>query len=510
MCLDLVGLHAGASVFLVLNGPSFARIDRDRLRRPGILTFGVNNGAHAFRPHYWTCVDDPTRFMESIWRDPTIVKFVPHSHIDRPLWDQAAGRVSLTRVRHCPNLVAFARNEQFEPARWLDEDTVNWGNHGDRGGGRSVMLSALRLCHLLGFRRVFLLGCDFHMAEDRKYWFPEHRSDPAIRHNNATYTQLRDYFTALRPAFDAAGFEVLNCTEDSHLDVFPHYPLAQALAETEIDTSASTEGMYVDRFRPNPDRTAAVSPGGNAAGAAAGEPEPHPDTARVRAAVLAAIGAAPVEADPFFHLTFQNVFPADVYAALHEHLPADDAYEELRHRDALRPDGSSARLHLILTPQSLAKLPDPIRAFWTPLHAALASPEVKTALFARHYPALFRRFGKKLKTLEVEPRISLIRDLAGYRIGIHQDIREKVITTQFYLPQDDSRAHIGTVFYRKNELATEEPKTDDPFELAKRIPFLPNSGYSFTVGKESWHGVDPLEEKDAPRESVMLVYYAEK
>jgi hypothetical protein len=51
--------------------------------------------------------------------------------------------------------------------------------------------------------------------------------------------------------------------------------------------------------------------------------------------------------------------------------------------------------------------------------------------------------------LKVEPRVSLIRDLAGYRIGVHKDIEAKVITAQLYLPRDDSKAHLGTAFYRK-------------------------------------------------------------
>src|SRR5690606_805675 len=65
MNLDLVDLHLGQSLFLVLNGPSLVGFDWSRLRQPGIVTLGINNGAHRLRPHYWTCVDDPSRFMAS-------------------------------------------------------------------------------------------------------------------------------------------------------------------------------------------------------------------------------------------------------------------------------------------------------------------------------------------------------------------------------------------------------------------------------------------------------------
>ncbi|MFT5469734.1 MAG: hypothetical protein ACI8UO_004856 [Verrucomicrobiales bacterium] len=66
----------------------------------------------------------------------------------------------------------------------------------------------------------------------------------------------------------------------------------------------------------------------------------------------------------------------------HQQLPDPEAYEDLRHRDAIQADGTSARLHLILTPDSLAELPPAIRDFWLPIHAALSSPDVKNALFA--------------------------------------------------------------------------------------------------------------------------------
>jgi len=249
MNVDLVDLYRGSSVFLILNGPSFAEVDHSKLREPGILTFGINNGAHAFRPHFWTSVDDPTRFMESIWADPLITKFVPMAHFQKPIWDVQANTVSQRKVKSYPNVIGFRRNEQFLANQWLYEDTINWGNHKNRGGGRSVMLSALRLCFLLGFRRVFLLGCDFHMDTEKRYWFPEERSNAAIRNNTNAYQMLSNYFKELLPHFEEANFEVINCTPNSRLDVFPKWELDKALEQARVDTSATTEGMYVNRFK---------------------------------------------------------------------------------------------------------------------------------------------------------------------------------------------------------------------------------------------------------------------
>lgn len=245
--VDLIDLYRNASdgrtaddasVFLVLNGPSFDEGQRSLLaNRPGIVTFAVNNGGHAFRPDLWTCVDAPTRFMPSIWDDGRILKFVPMAHFEK---DRGGGR----RVADAPNTVGYRRNDAFDPDGWLWEGTINWGNHKSRGGGRSVMLVALRIAFLLGFRRVYLVGCDFRMDEDAKYWFPEDRTAAAIRNNRKSYRRMTEYFEELLPRLKAAGLEVWNCNPESGLRVFPFADLETAVKRAEVDVSGSTQGMY--------------------------------------------------------------------------------------------------------------------------------------------------------------------------------------------------------------------------------------------------------------------------
>ncbi|MDF1813854.1 MAG: hypothetical protein P1V20_16755 [Verrucomicrobiales bacterium] len=493
MNLDLIDLYHGRSVFLILNGPSFANVDHGKLRQPGILTFGINNGAHLFRPDLWTCVDDPTRFVESIWDDPKIMKFVPLAHFRKPVWDVEANLVSRKVVADFPNVAGFRRNEQFIASQWLREDTINWGNHGKRGGGRSVMLSALKICYLLGFRRVYLLGCDFRMSEDHRYWFPEERSGNAVSNNTKSYQIMRGYFTELLPFFGEAGFEVYNCTEGSQLDVFPFLPLDTALCDSVVDTSASTEGMYVNRYKQTGDgvKTNSLAQPVNS--------EDRELANAIQSSLLSTVRNAEINDKPFFHLTFGNCFPDSIFRDIHTNLPDSSAYEDLRHKDALRSDGTSARRHLILTPEKIAALPDKQASFWNGFYYALKSNETKEAVFTAHAPALSARFGEDLPNLKVTPRISLLRDEAGYKIGVHTDISKKVITTQFYLPVNNDKLHLGTSFYSKNE--------DGQYRMDKRMDFRENSGYSFTVNDHSFHGVDPLEESDAPRHSLLLVYY---
>lgn len=246
MSVDLVNLYEGKSIFLICNGPSMNDIDLSVLKKPGITTFGINNGGHLIRPNFWTCVDDPTRFMRSIWEDPTITKIVPQAHFEKSLFDDKEDKVIDRLVGDCPNVYGFRRNEKFIADDFFFESTINWGNHKDHGGGRSVMISSLRLCHLLGFKNVYLVGCDFQMSETKKYFFNEERKKGAINNNNDSYKKMTQMFKELKPIMDNLGFNVYNTNRNSKLDVFDFVDLDDAIKQNEIDVSGDTHGMYVD------------------------------------------------------------------------------------------------------------------------------------------------------------------------------------------------------------------------------------------------------------------------
>jgi len=253
---NLSGQPAG--LFLCMNGPSMGAVDLAKLRQPGIVTMGVNNGGHVLRPNLWTFVDAPHRFMESIWKDPLITKFVPTDFMQSPTWNHAREDYG-TPVVDCPNVVSYPRNHVFNAATFLTEPTFNYGNDKARGNGRSVMLPALRLAYVLGFRRVYLLGCDFtriappagqkkpEPMEDGYYFFHEQRSSHSLWGCGFNYDHLERYFEELKPVFAAADFQVFNCTTGSGLRALPQFPLGKALMAHRISTDDETHGMYVDR-----------------------------------------------------------------------------------------------------------------------------------------------------------------------------------------------------------------------------------------------------------------------
>ncbi|MFN7020031.1 MAG: hypothetical protein ACK4WH_01720 [Phycisphaerales bacterium] len=253
--MSLCDFYRGRSAFLMLSGPSLNQIDLAQLNRRGVVTMAVNNAWTLHRPTLWTCVDDPGRFIDTGWKDPGILKIVPVSHFDKRLRVQnpdGSFRASAFKVRQMPSVLFYRRSDHFDHSRFLKSDTINWGQDGEHTdslgikGKRSVMLAALHLLHYLGFRTVYLLGCDFKMAGDRKYAFREERTKEAIRHNNILYESLHKRFEALKPHFDQHGFKVINCSPGSELSVFERMEFADAIAAAgaECGKEVDTAGWY--------------------------------------------------------------------------------------------------------------------------------------------------------------------------------------------------------------------------------------------------------------------------
>lgn len=262
MPLPIQGMYRGACGFLVSNGPSLKKVDLTRLKLPGIVTIGLNNGPSVFRPNLHVCGDQPCRFIKQIWLDPYIMKVVPFSSFNAYLWDNDTweplkrnGR--LLRVGECPNVVGIHRNCTFRPEVWLNEDTFGWGCSGKNGGGRSVFLLAIKLAYMLGLRRLFIVGADFKMepGEDKGYAFAQVRCKGAARMNNKNYVRHNKRCCMLKPFFDQAGFLVYNVTPASGLTAFPYMPYEDAvrIATTEhvgVVKNPRTEDMYLEWEHP--------------------------------------------------------------------------------------------------------------------------------------------------------------------------------------------------------------------------------------------------------------------
>ncbi|MFL6725939.1 MAG: hypothetical protein ACJ8FS_05430 [Sphingomicrobium sp.] len=222
--------------------------------------------------------------------------------------------------------------------------------------------------------------------------------------------------------------------------------------------------------------------------------------ASVEQQFVAAAERAELRHKPFDHVYMDQIFDPETYATLLAAMPDRRFYHDLKHRDAVRKDGSSTRLRMYLYPELLWRFPAELRRIWLPIAQALCSKQLELAFKRKFRAALEERFGKPAEQIGMYPVPILLRDQPGYKISIHSDVPTKAMTVQYYVPADESQQHIGTIFHESNEGAGAKKTT--------QMPFLPASGYAFPVSlTKSWHSAAETAEEDGERVTMMVTYY---
>jgi hypothetical protein len=85
----------------------------------------------------------------------------------------------------------------------------------------------VNLAVLLGAKRILLLGYDMKFGPNgERHWHKDHAGrNPA----EAQLQEWREKFATMVPDLAKAGVEVINCSRDTALDMFPKLKLEEAL-----------------------------------------------------------------------------------------------------------------------------------------------------------------------------------------------------------------------------------------------------------------------------------------
>lgn len=215
------------AAFLVGRGWSATRDAMRRLECSRVPWMAINNyPADGPTPDYWCTGDPPGCFGRRIWEDPAVMKFSPVQGCrdSTPREDYYERNVV---PADCPN-THFFHHTYDDPTyhQWLHVPWVNWGtaSFGDKcpgqwygkGAARSSMFVGLRMLWHLGYRVVYLLGCDLTPGQH-----------PAPR-----YCETITYLLGkLEPTFRRYGFDVYQTNRHSHLRAFRFATLEQALGK---------------------------------------------------------------------------------------------------------------------------------------------------------------------------------------------------------------------------------------------------------------------------------------
>lgn len=213
--------------FLVGRGWSATETKRKLLCRSRIPVMAINDypSDPRMKPRYWCSGDPPHYFGDRVWNDPEVMKFcgLQNRNGEQPREDAYAPK---RLAKDAPNTFFFhqATNET-DSEHWLFHPFIVWGSTiGCEGGpkqlyakgaARSSMLIGLKLLWFMGYREVYLLGCDCT---------PHHHPAPEY------WNTIFHLTGAIAPHFKRWGFNVYQTNPDSHLRCFDFADFEGAVA----------------------------------------------------------------------------------------------------------------------------------------------------------------------------------------------------------------------------------------------------------------------------------------
>jgi hypothetical protein len=223
--------------------------------------------------------------------------------------------------------------------------------------------------------------------------------------------------------------------------------------------------------------------------------------------MLYRIGNAPVNPFPYPHFYVRDVFPPDFYAELQRHMPPREALSPISEVRHVAPTYGKTRSVLILDPESVGKMPEPLRRFWAQTAQMLLDGSLGHLLMSKFAQPIETRFAGQAN-LEFSDEALLVQDYPNYALGPHTDAPSKVFSLLFYLPADDSQPHLGTSIYVPKEVGFTCPGGPhhpvERFHRMTTMPYVPNSAFGFVKTPNAFHGVETVTKADAQR--TLLLY----
>lgn len=222
--------------------------------------------------------------------------------------------------------------------------------------------------------------------------------------------------------------------------------------------------------------------------------------------VLYRVANAPINPYPYPHFYLKDVFPPDYYRELREQLPPAEAFKDLKALNRVSAGYPDSRLVMILAPENIEALPEPSRGFWAGVAQWLLGGTFGQIMTSKFAEFLEQRLGD-LRQARFHDEALLVQDYTTYSLGPHTDSPAKALSFLFYLPPDDSLAHLGTSIY-----VPKDPRFAcvggphyrfDLFDRMVTMPFLPNSLFAFMKTHNSFHGVEPIREAGIRRDLLL-------
>lgn len=217
---DLTDTFHGQSAFLVGGAPSLKQQPVDSMSRRGVLSMAMNNAALHFQPALWCGVDRPECYDPQILMDPRIMKFGNIAHANVQLDAKYGGK----RYYEFPNMFFYILESGIPWDEFLaPRRGVPWYHN--------TLFTSIYVLYHLGVRRIVLAGSDFAQgAAGSMYAHNTSLTPLETKWNLDLYNSLVQELRRMRPLFDRAGLQFIDCSVNSRIgQAYTHVSMEQAI-----------------------------------------------------------------------------------------------------------------------------------------------------------------------------------------------------------------------------------------------------------------------------------------
>ena len=222
--------------------------------------------------------------------------------------------------------------------------------------------------------------------------------------------------------------------------------------------------------------------------------------------VLRRIGEQPIESDPFPHIIVDGIFPDWYYEAMLENFPDEEALVSIAETGGVSKGSYKERFCVKFNTASLARLTPEKRKFWVDFGSWIYSDLFIGGFINKFAEVLNNRLQSICgngEIFSVRSSALLVSDRTNYAIGPHTDSPQRLISSLFYMPHDESLKEFGTSLYKpKDPMFTCWGGPHHRFENFERtgtLDFLPNRMVAFPKSERCFHGVEPIKRENIDR-----------
>ena len=202
--------YAGEEAVLCGTGPSLWNIDPSLVRNTGRLVFGLNNSFELLDLDFWMGFDAPDQFDPKLWSQDNIKLYA---------WNH---RIEAHQLKAKNIFFYKAYGLEVDSSKKFDEEIVVAGPYINFIFEGYTFSMALHMLHWLGFKRVFLVGCDFGGTSKLSQMSTSYTEKGQQHH-------LKGALGFLEEAHRQSPIEFVSCTPDSPINLFLDYKSIGAL-----------------------------------------------------------------------------------------------------------------------------------------------------------------------------------------------------------------------------------------------------------------------------------------